>query len=115
MTTRVQPPKEDVTVYFTSFNEVKEQVVIGLYSKDLASMIMARFHQDKDHLFEDIISYERVAMDRLKKSETPITYQRSQTTLTHPIQLISPNFQNRDRVQPRKCFSCNQPGHLANQ
>lgn len=66
MTTRVQPPKEDVSVYFhekvklchklnLSFNEVKEQVVIGLYSKDLASMIMARFHQDMKTIYLKIL------------------------------------------------------------
>lgn len=55
-----------------SFDETKEQVVIGLASRELSSMIMARYHADVDQLFQDILSYERVSSERSQRHRNVI-------------------------------------------
>lgn len=67
MTARIQTANENISLYFHEkvnlckrldlfFLEIKEQIIIGLISRELASMLMARHHTDIDHLFEDMIS-----------------------------------------------------------
>ncbi|VEN48555.1 unnamed protein product [Callosobruchus maculatus] len=64
----VQTASQNVATYFhlkvslskslgLSFEERKEQVAIGLLSKELSNFIMSRQHYDEDTLYQDIVSY----------------------------------------------------------
>lgn len=64
---RIQHLKENISIYFHSktslcnlgrlkFEEIKEQIVIGLWSKELSNFIMTKVDIDEDHLFQDMVS-----------------------------------------------------------
>lgn len=57
-----------------------------MVSRELASMLMARHHTDIDHLFEDVVSYERISSerrDRFKPSRTQ-TVQMTNRSMSTP-------------------------------
>ncbi|CAG9815548.1 unnamed protein product [Phaedon cochleariae] len=67
MQDRLQTSKENVSVYFyekvalcgeldLTFQEIKEQIIIGLLSEELSNFLSSRQHDDKDDLYKDIIS-----------------------------------------------------------
>ncbi|KAJ3661829.1 hypothetical protein Zmor_006211 [Zophobas morio] len=99
-----------------SFPEVKEQVAIGLHSRELASIIMARYHTNEDHLFEDIIIYERASNERRErfKSKTDHGSTASKQPPVPPKLNSGNNVRTPVNANP-KCFNCNQPRHRANQ
>lgn len=140
MTAKTQRAGENVSLYFhekvklcqklhLTFNETKEQIIICLVSPTLASMLMARHHTDIDHLFEDVVSYERInseRRDRFKPSRTltvPMTNrsmstssvgQRSAPQARPNTQLTGFSRLASNTTFERRCYNCNDGGHLAN-
>lgn len=49
------------------FSDVKEQVLLGVWSKELAQTMIVKSHLDVDDLFADIQSYERVSQGRIER------------------------------------------------
>lgn len=47
-----------------SNKEIKEQVAIGLWFKELSNFMMSKVHIDEYHLYQDLISYERIVSAR---------------------------------------------------
>lgn len=121
MTTRVQRAKEDISAYFhdkvrlckslnLSFDEQKEQVAIGLASRELASMIMTKNHIDLDDVYRDLISFERLNNERRQRynvGERPKPVSASGVSYV-PGKSVPRN----DQTKP-KCYNCNQEGHYA--
>lgn len=72
---RVQGPKESIHSYFCekialckdlelTFAETKEQVAIGLWSRELYHFVMSKVHMPEDHLYQDIINFEKTEQAR---------------------------------------------------
>ncbi|GJQ88003.1 hypothetical protein Trydic_g12929 [Trypoxylus dichotomus] len=51
------------------FDEQKEQVAVGLFSREMASMIMTKSHLDVDDLYEDLVTYERIIATTVMKKD----------------------------------------------
>ncbi|GJQ88198.1 hypothetical protein Trydic_g13190 [Trypoxylus dichotomus] len=71
MQDRTQQMKENFSPYFhervslckaldLAFSETKEQLITGLWSRELGSLLMSKAHQYEDELFKDFMSFERV-------------------------------------------------------
>lgn len=72
---RVQKTNESTQVYFhdkmklchdlnLTFAEKKEQLVVGLWSRELCSQLLAKTHEDEDELLQDVRRFERVTLAR---------------------------------------------------
>ncbi|KAL1417533.1 hypothetical protein MTO96_026753 [Rhipicephalus appendiculatus] len=72
---RVQQRNESTTAYFHSkvrlcyevnldFNATGEQVLTGLRSRELCTMLLGRTHDDDDDLLHDILEFERMERER---------------------------------------------------
>lgn len=73
MTERIHGQNENVNIYEychekvaickelnLEFDEIKEQVIIGIYHKELANYLISRTHKDEDDLYKVILTYVRI-------------------------------------------------------
>lgn len=119
MRRRVQSSRESISTYFhekvnlckqlqLTFNEIKEQIAIGLYSKELSNFIMSKSHWDEDELYRDIIMYERVTGARINR----ISQSKEKT---QPMQDTRVKNELRDgkplSKSQLKCYNCQGIGH----
>ncbi|XP_064466392.1 uncharacterized protein LOC135377709 [Ornithodoros turicata] len=141
MKERVQQRNESTVAYFHAkirlcteanldFCITREQVLVGLRSRQLCSPLMARVHDDEDDLLHDIQEFERVERER---------DERFGAVLKKPTQdneLRSAEAKDGKDVQPQsggrvvstgkdlrpplrneegdpKCYNCNEYGHVA--
>ncbi|KAJ8915281.1 hypothetical protein NQ315_014789 [Exocentrus adspersus] len=124
MQKRVQKTGENISSYFhdkvtlckicgLSFNEVKEQVAIGMLSEKLADFVLARPHVDEDELYKDIISYERVhGARRTKEPRGEINRQvQKRNVPRNPKPGAGAEGNPEGSLQPR-CYNCNARGHF---
>lgn len=125
MQERVQSVNENVSVYFhskaslckelsLSFEEEKEQIAIGLWSRELSNFVMSKFHIDEDALYQDIIAYERIVTARKNRlPERKNEIKKPQKTIEASLK----KFTSLDQVNNKtiKCYNCNLLGHLASQ
>lgn len=119
MQARVQHPKENLSTYFhekmamcrkleLSFEECKEQIVIGLFARELANF--AKTHYNKDHLFQDLENFQRINVARAER-ERPRQFEKA-TSESKPASVpTSENSYRRSELQPsaqsfRRCFNC---------
>ncbi|KAK9674756.1 Integrase zinc binding domain, partial [Popillia japonica] len=126
MQLRVQQKQESLSTYFHEkvsyckeldlpFCETKEQVIIGLWSRDLSNYLMARSHIDEDDLYKDLISYDRVEGAR----RTMITnrlqgkVKKEEGTPSEADIKEKGRDQKFERNSKIKCFNCNLFGHKA--
>ncbi|VEN50848.1 unnamed protein product [Callosobruchus maculatus] len=118
MVQRVQKYKENVNTYFHEkvclcrtvelpFSEVKEQVVVGLRSKDLSNFLISRTHTDEDELYQDIVSYSRIESARKEKVRDTDSEKREEKYKA-PISTATA------RDAP-KCYNCGLGGHWVSQ
>lgn len=138
MQSRVQAQKENISSYFhekvrlckelnLSFAEIKEQTAIGLWSRELSTLIMAKHHYDEDEMYKDILAYERVnaaRSDRIEKNK-PVTHKHTEINKTELNGTVKREVnETRTGRVPRtlpiknekgewKCFNCNKYGHIA--
>ncbi|KAJ8929200.1 hypothetical protein NQ314_018149 [Rhamnusium bicolor] len=93
MQKRTQRQNENISVYFHEklalckacnlpFLEIKEQISIGLMSDKLSDFILTKDHSDEDHLFRDIVNYERVHNARKGKDKNVVTNKVSNLSTT---------------------------------
>lgn len=149
MQLRVQTKGESTNLYFhekvmlcqdldLDFDDLKKQLIIGLWSRQLCAMLMARQHMDTDELLEDIRSFEEVDNERNErisyrkdKQTKPVLEPNRNTRHYHPIkqenhtnpkdarnttaasvtQNKSSTFRN---DKSTKCYNCGRYGHIAN-
>ncbi|KAJ8943333.1 hypothetical protein NQ317_019503 [Molorchus minor] len=108
----VQSLGQNVSVYFhskvrlcrnigLSFDETKEQIAIGLYSKELSNFIMSKGHNDEDGLYQDIVNYERINANTFDATFKKDNFKTSK---------ISSSPQKQTGI---RCFNCNEIGHSA--
>lgn len=127
MTQRIQGRAETVNDYFfsklnlcvrldLSFQETKEQILIGLHDKQLCTAMLSCRHEDDDALLQDLREYERIEAargDRIKK----VTYTQGKPEKKNETQ--------RDPKKERKflpsvnaegkplCYVCKNYGHVS--
>ncbi|KAK9717204.1 Retrotransposon gag protein [Popillia japonica] len=118
MQQRTQNKTENVSSYFhekvslcryleLSFMETKEQIAIGLTSRELSNFILSREHRNEDELYRDIINYERIIGVRKEKAST-----RTQDTITNKEKV--PGRQPNVKSKPIRCFICQDEEHTVN-
>ncbi|KAL1421652.1 hypothetical protein MTO96_004037 [Rhipicephalus appendiculatus] len=139
MQERVQQRNESTTAYFHSkvrlchevnldFNDTREQVLKGLRSRELCTMLLGRTHDDNDDLLHDILEFERMERERRElfgsrnqSFMTPSFSERSLLATMTREETVDSNH-GTDRRQPlpsinqhgeRKCYNCNLYGHIA--
>jgi hypothetical protein len=136
MTARIQGAKESVHAYFLEkaklcrqlhlpFHEQKEQIVVGMHSRELAAMLMSKGHYDEDDLFRDVVAFERITAERRDrhKGERAIVQQtrspqETRSTKANDKPGTDSGDQNkrlpsRDQQGRPLCYSCKEYGHVA--
>ncbi|KAL1445723.1 hypothetical protein MTO96_044868 [Rhipicephalus appendiculatus] len=139
MQERVQQRNESTTAYFHSkvrlchevnldFNDTREQVLTGLRSRELCTMLLGRTHDDGGDLLHDILEFERIERERRElfgsrnqSFMTPSFSERSLPATMTREETVDSNH-GLDRRQPlpsinqygqRKRYNCNVYGHIA--
>ncbi|CAB0042957.1 unnamed protein product, partial [Trichogramma brassicae] len=138
MTERVQLKGEHIQQYFHSkvklclklnldAAEIIEQVLIGLWSKDLFSAMSGRVHANVDALLHDIIEYEHKVGQRQERARAqanagPSTSRRSSNESQATSATERPNARVNNAVSKRpqtneqgepRCFNCQAYGHIS--
>lgn len=143
MISRTQGKQESLTTYFHAktrlcqsvrlgFQDTKEQILVGLWSKDLCNTMQAREQFDTAALLKDMQEYERLESQRLRLRgiypATKITRSSTTATTTGPTDTSSQARTTTSRppgrtADPRpplvnergqtKCYNCNLYGHLS--
>ncbi|KAK9729920.1 hypothetical protein QE152_g15650 [Popillia japonica] len=57
-----------------TFADTKEQILIGLFDRNMCSTMLGRSHVDTDNLFHDLMEYERIniaRVERIRDSKKP--------------------------------------------
>ncbi|XP_043468376.1 uncharacterized protein LOC122502409 [Leptopilina heterotoma] len=139
MSERSQRKEESTTAYFYEkvklccdinlvFEDVKEQVLIGLWSRDLCSSLASKKHSDIDDLVHDLINLGRISSQRTERirntKETNVTKkQSSSSTPVKPLK-VKPKQGLENRNPDRrpllksdtgelKCYNCSKFGHIS--
>lgn len=97
-----------------SFEEVKEQVAIGLFSEKLSDFVLTMNHLDEDDLFQDLINYERVHNSRRGRSANELRVggkAEDRNTRLRQREASGPNTSSTEV----RCYNCNTIGHFRNQ
>jgi transposase InsO family protein len=136
MTARMQGAKESVHAYFLEkaklcrqlnlpFHEQKEQIVVGIHSRELAAMLMSKGHYDEDDLFRDVVAFERMTAERRDrhKGERAIVQQTRFTQETRSTKANdkpgtdsgdqNKRLPSRDQQGRPLCYACKEYGHVA--
>lgn len=125
MNSRVQGPKEDLSIYFhdkvrlstelhLSFEEQKEQIAIGLMSREMASMVMTKTYLDIDDLYHDLIKYERVSNERRSRHTNIPSSRKPHVPGKDNQQILSSDSKRnlQSLKKPIRCFNCFEEGHI---
>ncbi|KAK9739910.1 Retroviral aspartyl protease [Popillia japonica] len=125
MSARIQGIKESNSSYFhdkirlcnalnLTFDEVKEQIVVGLRSRELASMLIARHHHDEDELFKDVIDYERINAERQTRFQERSEFKKVSIP-EKPANTASSDTRKPARNEQGQplCFTCKRYGHVS--
>ncbi|KAL1421766.1 hypothetical protein MTO96_022815 [Rhipicephalus appendiculatus] len=136
MQERVQQRNESTTAYFHSkvrlcqevnldFTDTREQVLTGLRSRELCTMLLGRTHDDDDDLLHDILEFERIEPERRElfgPRYRSLMSPFSERTLPMTREEAVDSNHGMDRRQQlpsinqygqRKCYNCNVYGHTA--
>ncbi|KAL7304360.1 hypothetical protein TKK_0003160 [Trichogramma kaykai] len=137
MSERVQRKDEPIQQYFQnkvklcadlrlSTEEMKEQVLVGLWSRDLFNAMSARTHVDVDALLHDMLDYEyrvrqRPECMRTSQSSSNSSSKKQQSGADDKVSTEKKVPRTGDRVkQPMRnekgefrCYNCQEYGHMS--
>lgn len=127
MQKRVQLHRESINVYFhekvslckqlnLDFDEIKEQVIIGLLSKELSQFLMSQNHVDEDELLGDIINYNRIVSARIEKArEKRPKFEFKEKTQNDVVTKPKVETESKPRMKSNevKCYNCSEMGHFS--
>ncbi|XP_044745883.1 uncharacterized protein LOC123307582 [Coccinella septempunctata] len=123
----VQLHKESINMYFhekislckqldLDFNETKEQVIIGLISKDLSQFLMSQHHYDEDDLLRDITNYNRIVNARIEKARENRTRFESKEKNRSDVTMkpkTEADIKPKVMTSQVKCYNCSEMGHFS--
>lgn len=132
MMARVQQKNESLVEYFhekinlrrdlnLSFQEIRQQVIEGLYARELCYYLLSRNHTSEDQLLSDILVFTKINEsrgNRFKSNHVFDTVQRPKssqnTQSTRPKTTIS-TVENpvHPSMSSVRCFNCGSYGHLS--
>ncbi|XP_049267135.1 uncharacterized protein LOC125756413 [Rhipicephalus sanguineus] len=136
MQERVQQRNENTAAYFHAkvrlcreahldFCDTREQVLTGLRSRELCTMLLGRSHADEDDLLHDVEEFERIDRERQQRfggvSErgAPSNPPRMQPAPKTPLHDTF-GYGSRNKRPPmtntngeRKCYNCSKFGHIS--
>ncbi|KAK9679277.1 hypothetical protein QE152_g40148 [Popillia japonica] len=102
-----------------TFADTKEQILIGLFDRNMCSTMLGRSHVDTDNLFHDLMEYERiniVRVERIRDSKKPHRQNEASSEETKG----DDNVECKQRLPERRrsdnkplCFKCRKYGHVA--
>ncbi|KAF2887027.1 hypothetical protein ILUMI_19148 [Ignelater luminosus] len=103
------------------FEEIKEQVLQGLWLKDLSVHLLSISHQDENSLFHDIKKFQRLQQARLSRIKTnmddkDLKQQLPGKNITVPAEFnkSESTSNNKQRSEETiRCFNCAGSGHRA--
>lgn len=129
MSERIQRKDEALSEYYhakvrlckdlsLNFAETKEQILIGLYDRNICSAMLSKVHDNFNSLLHDLQNYERVEKARIERIKDKSEGKRQVT------KVIENNRYERqeksDTYMPRRneedkplCFNCKKYGHVA--
>ncbi|XP_077501927.1 uncharacterized protein LOC144112953 [Amblyomma americanum] len=136
MQERVQQRNESTTAYFHSkvrlcreanldFCDTREQVLTGLRSRQLCTMLLGRTHEDDDDLLHDIMEFERIDREREQRfggmrEKRQFTAATERVAETPPARKTTYDRFGKDRRPPLtnergqfKCYNCGRFGHIS--
>nr|CAI5835137.1 unnamed protein product [Callosobruchus analis] len=111
-----------------TFSETKEQVTVGLYSRELSTYIMSKQHIDEDDLYQDLMTYERIDVARkerineernkIQKKESKVYSSEVGISVPKPTQVKSEQYKDarpplRNSNGEYKCYNCSEYGRIA--
>ncbi|KAK8764467.1 hypothetical protein V5799_032924, partial [Amblyomma americanum] len=136
MQERVQQRNESTTAYFHSkvrlcreanldFCDTREQVLTGLRSRQLCTMLLGRTHEDDDDLLHDVMGFERIDREREQRfggtrEKRQFTAATERVAETPPARKTTYDRFGKDRTPPLtnergqfKCYNCWRFGHIS--
>ncbi|KAK8775362.1 hypothetical protein V5799_031293 [Amblyomma americanum] len=136
MQERVQQRNESTTAYFHSkvrlcrqanldFCDTREQVLTGLRSRQLCTMLLGRTHEDNDDLLHNIMEFERIDREREQRfggtrEKRQFTAATKRVAETPPARKTTYDRFGKDRRPPLtnergqfKCYNCGRFGHIS--
>ncbi|CAB0036196.1 unnamed protein product [Trichogramma brassicae] len=148
MSSRVQQKNEKLSTYFhekmklcsqvkMNFADAREQIIIGLWSKELRNIVASRQHSDDDDLLHDLHAQQRIISQSYAKRSSYSTKSESSSTATvtpdsKKFSKAADNNNSSDssdnitrtkaaarKAPPRnekgepKCYACNFYGHIS--
>ncbi|GLV46049.1 hypothetical protein CBL_05135 [Carabus blaptoides fortunei] len=104
--------------------EIKEQVLIGLWSRELCNMVAGKQHNDQDALLHDLLQFDELNRVRRERFKTQRPNEKSnmqkpqeQNSTTHPVRESNSDGKQKSVVRNEKrkvkCYNCNVSGHLS--
>ena len=142
MTSRIQQKGESLTAYFHEkmrmceevnlpFKESREQVLIGLWSRDLRTQTSPKEHKDEDAFLHDLIEQQRMIELSYERRSSKIATDKSKTATDNKPHDSSDGFKaqheshkpgatsfakrapSRNEQGQPKCYNCNVYGHIS--
>lgn len=130
MVARIQRKGEPLSEYYhnkvrlctdlnLTFADVKEQILIGLYDRNMCSAMLGREHKDTDQLFHDLIGYELIDSARIEKVREierkgiAQTENRTRSEREKKDQKSHAKLPDRDSQDKPLCYNCKKYGHVA--
>ena len=128
MKNRVQQKGEELSQYFYEKErlcrlldldtaDIKEQILIGLLSKDQFNAMSTKYHNSIDELFHDLITFEEMNRQRYERfSHYKVNVDISkQTELELQVQEMNSQFNEKSQITGAelKCYNCHKMGHFS--
>ncbi|GLV46225.1 hypothetical protein CBL_21290, partial [Carabus blaptoides fortunei] len=135
MVERTQKKNETISEYYHEkvkyyqdlhlcMTEIKEQVLIGLWSRELCNMVAGKQHNDQDALLHDLLQFDELNRVRRERFKTQRPNEKSnmqkpqeQNSTTHPVREGNSDGKQKSMVRNEKrefkCYNCNVSGHLS--
>ncbi|CAB0036791.1 unnamed protein product [Trichogramma brassicae] len=143
MSARIQQKGEKISTYFhekmklcdqvkMKFDDAREQILVGLWSKELRNVVSPRNHRDDDELLHDLKKQQRiiqqsydkrnVKVDAVSRASSPESKPNAKESKSSPTRNSDKDSKSRNAARKAparndkgelKCYACNLYGHIS--